>query len=156
MACHSLLLESRMPRTESSSATFPGHLDFHCMSSDISLLGAGLGLAQSGPGSPSSLAPQYIFFFVYFQNDILHNLELGMLTYLDVNLGVNLEFLYPNIYSRAFCLFGLSCEIIVFWLSAKSIRANYNLHVVWPKFKLPICSLKFDILLLEISSVRVL
>ena len=58
MACRSLLLECGMPRMESSSATFLGHLNFHRMSSDISLLGTGLGLAQSGPRSPSSLAPQ--------------------------------------------------------------------------------------------------
>ena len=43
MACRSFLLESGMPRTESSSATSLGHLDFHRMSLDISLLGAGLG-----------------------------------------------------------------------------------------------------------------
>ena len=54
----------------------------------------------------------YIFFFVYFQNDILHNPELGMLT--NDYLGINLEFLLPNMYSRTFLLFGLSCEIIVF------------------------------------------
>ena len=47
--------------------------------------------------------------------------------YLGINLGVNLEFILPNIYSRTFRLFGLSCEIIVFWLSAERIRANYNL-----------------------------
>ena len=58
MAFRSLLLESGMPRIELSSATFLGHLDFHRMSSNISLLGTGLGLAQSGPGSPSFLAPQ--------------------------------------------------------------------------------------------------
>ena len=32
-----------MPRTESSSAISLGHLDFHCMSSAMSLLGSGLG-----------------------------------------------------------------------------------------------------------------
>ena len=32
-----------MPRTELSSAISLGHLDFHCMSSAISLLGSGLG-----------------------------------------------------------------------------------------------------------------
>ena len=42
MAYRSLLQESRMPRTESSSATSLDHLDFHHMSSDISLLGVGL------------------------------------------------------------------------------------------------------------------
>ena len=42
MACRSFLLESGMPRTKSSSATSLGHLDFHYMSSDISLLSTGL------------------------------------------------------------------------------------------------------------------
>ena len=32
-----------IPRTESSSAMSQGYLDFHCMSSAISLLGSGLG-----------------------------------------------------------------------------------------------------------------
>ena len=59
IACRSFLLDSRMPRTESSSATSVGHLDFHHMSSDIFLSSARvLGPAQSRPGSPSSLAPQ--------------------------------------------------------------------------------------------------
>ena len=57
MACHFFLLESRMPRTESLSATSLGHLDFHHISSNISLPDASLDLAQSGPRSPSSLAP---------------------------------------------------------------------------------------------------
>ena len=43
MVCRSFLLESEMPGTELSSATSLDHLDFHRMSSDISLLGAGLG-----------------------------------------------------------------------------------------------------------------
>ena len=45
----------------------------------------------------------YIYFFFFFQNDILHNPELGML--INDYLGVNLEFLLPNIYSRTFRLF---------------------------------------------------
>ena len=43
MACRSFLLESRMSRTESSSATSLGHLDFHHMFLGISILGIGLG-----------------------------------------------------------------------------------------------------------------
>ena len=43
MARRSFLLDSGMPRIGSSSATSLGHLDFHRMSSDIYLLGAGLG-----------------------------------------------------------------------------------------------------------------
>ena len=43
MACHSFLLGFGMPRTGSSSTTSLGHLDFRCMSSATSLLGAGLG-----------------------------------------------------------------------------------------------------------------
>ena len=65
------------------------------------------------------------FFSFFFQNDILHNPELGML--INDYLGVNLEFLLPNIYSRTFRLFGLSCERIVFYLSVERIRANYDL-----------------------------
>ena len=58
MACRSFLLDSEMPRTRSSSATSLGHLDFHCMSSDIFLSSArALGPVQSGPESLSSLAP---------------------------------------------------------------------------------------------------
>ena len=67
MACHSFLLDSGMPRIELSSATSLGYLDFHGMSSDIFLsLAWALGPAQSGPGSPSSLAPQLVFFFFFF------------------------------------------------------------------------------------------
>ena len=54
----------------------------------------------------------FFSFFVYFQNDILHNPKLGML--INDYLGINLEFLLPNIYSITFRLFGLSCERIVF------------------------------------------
>ena len=43
MACRYSLLGFGMPRTGSSSTAFLGHLDFRCMFSATSLLGAGLG-----------------------------------------------------------------------------------------------------------------
>ena len=42
MTCRSSLLDLGMPRIGSSSATSLGHLDFRCMSSTTTLLGAGL------------------------------------------------------------------------------------------------------------------
>ena len=50
MVCRSFPLESGTLRTESSSATSLDHLDFQRMSSDISLLGAGLGLSIEWAG----------------------------------------------------------------------------------------------------------
>ena len=50
MVCHSFPLESGTPRIESSSATCLDHLDFQRMSSDISLLGVGLGLSIEWAG----------------------------------------------------------------------------------------------------------
>ena len=68
MVCRSFLLDSRMSRIELSSTTSLGHLDFHRMFSDIFLsLARALGPAQSGLGSPSSLAPQLAFFYKLFK-----------------------------------------------------------------------------------------
>ena len=66
MVCRSFLLESGMPRTESSSATFLGHLDFHRMSSDISLLGAGLGLSIEWVGVAKFSGPTIIIIILPF------------------------------------------------------------------------------------------
>ena len=67
MACCSFLLESGMPRTESSSVTSLGHLDFHRMSSDISLLGAGLRPSTKWPGVTKFSGPTYIYIYIYIK-----------------------------------------------------------------------------------------
>ena len=71
MAYRSLLLESGMPRIESSSATSLDHLDFHRMSSDISLLGAGLGPSIKWAGVTKFSGPivsKYMFKINMFIN----------------------------------------------------------------------------------------
>ena len=61
MVCCSFPLESRMPRTESSLATSLDHLDSQCMSSDISLLGAGLRLSIERAGVAKFSGPTISF-----------------------------------------------------------------------------------------------
>ena len=84
---------------------------FNLIARPISILLCGVKIV--GIFFPFLLCSIFFFsFFVYFQNDILHNPKLGML--INDYLGINLEFLLPNMYIRTFLLFGLSCEIIVF------------------------------------------
>ena len=62
MACRSFLLDSGMPRKESSSETSLGHLDFHCTSSNnFPLLGAGLGPSTKWAGVAKFFGPTVTF-----------------------------------------------------------------------------------------------
>ena len=66
MVCRSFPLEFGTPRTESSSATCLDHLDFQRMSSDISLLDAGLGLSIEWVGVAKFSGPTIIIIILPF------------------------------------------------------------------------------------------
>ena len=81
MTCRSFLLDSGILRTRSSSATSLNHLDFQCMSLDISPLDAGLGLSIERAGVAKFSGPTlYILVFFFLDRVIYTSIIFALCT----------------------------------------------------------------------------